>query len=144
MFCWILVCGIMSVLTSLFYCKPLQKAWNLSLDGSCADLSSLHYSISAINILNDVLLLAIPAPFIIRLQVPKKQRILLISIFACGALYVVLTLDARMVAFLLTESSVTIVSIIRLKALYDELTGPPEEFSGKFVPIPPHPICSPR
>lgn len=40
------------------------------------------------NILNDIMLLIIPLPFLTKLQLPRKQRIILISVFACGLLWV--------------------------------------------------------
>ncbi|EPE34284.1 hypothetical protein GLAREA_09978 [Glarea lozoyensis ATCC 20868] len=104
---WIIVCGIMSVCGSIFYCFPVAKAWNFSLEGFCFNRPALNYSISGFNIVNDLILVAIPTPFLMKLQLPKKQRIVLISVFACGAI-------------------VTVVSVIRLKALYTNLNGPEE------------------
>lgn len=129
MFGWILVCGIMSVSGSLFYCSPPAKAWDESIDGWCVNRSNLNYAIAGFNILNDMLLLAIPAPFILRLHIPQKQRVVLTSIFACGFLYVTPSVFPRppfpgVCADSLSLPSVTIVSIIRLKALYDNLNGP--------------------
>ena len=85
---WILVCGIMSVSGSLFYCRPVPKAWDDSISGSCVNRSNLNYAIAGFNILNDVALLLIPVPFLLTLQIAKKQRIVLICVFACGALCV--------------------------------------------------------
>ncbi|KAF4634265.1 hypothetical protein G7Y89_g3845 [Cudoniella acicularis] len=104
---WITVCGIMSVSGSIFYCGPVAKAWDDSISGWCVDRTALNYSISGFNIVNDLALLLIPTSFLLKLQVPQKQRIVLISVFACGFL-------------------VTIVSVIRLKALYTNLSGPIE------------------
>ena len=85
---WIIVCGIMSVCGSLFYCFPIARAWDFSLPGYCLNRQALNYSISGFNIVNDLILVAMPAPFLMRLQLPKKQRIVLISVFACGAMWV--------------------------------------------------------
>lgn len=85
---WILVCGIMSVSGSLFYCRPIPKAWDDSIPGQCVNRSNLNYAIAGFNILNDVALLLIPVPFLLTLQIAKKQRIVLICVFACGALCV--------------------------------------------------------
>lgn len=105
MFAWILLCGMYTVLGCLFYCSPVKKAWDVFVPGTCMDRDVLHYTISALNILNDLLLIAVPLYFVLKLQIPKKQRLVLASIFSCGAF-------------------VTIVSIIRLKALHENVTGP--------------------
>ncbi|KAB5517004.1 putative integral membrane protein [Coniochaeta sp. 2T2.1] len=102
---WISACGIMSISASFFYCSPVPKAWDDSIDGWCVDRSKLNYAIAGFNILNDIFLVSIPFPFLLKLQVAKKQRVVLLSVFACGVI-------------------VTIVSIIRMKALYDNLNGP--------------------
>jgi hypothetical protein len=83
---WIVVCGIMSVSGSLFYCSPIAKAWDFALEGHCVNRPALNYSISGFNIVNDLVLVAMPTPFLMKLQLPKKQRIVLVSVFACGAM----------------------------------------------------------
>jgi hypothetical protein len=88
MFAWILLCGMYTVLGCLFYCSPVKKAWDVFVPGTCMDRDVLHYTISALNILNDLLLIAVPLYFVLKLQIPKKQRLVLASIFSCGALYV--------------------------------------------------------
>ncbi|KAI0128995.1 putative integral membrane protein [Xylariales sp. AK1849] len=105
---WITLCGLMSFCCSLFYCFPIAKAWDDTIPGSCANRSNVIYSIAGFNIFNDLILLCIPAPFILTLQIEKKQRIILVSIFASGLF-------------------TTIVSIVRLKSLYDSMSRPAEE-----------------
>jgi hypothetical protein len=84
---WILACGIMSVSGSLFYCIPVRKAWDDSVEGHCSNRVIINYSVSGFNIVNDLFLLGIPVPFLLNLHLPKKQRVVLISVFACGFLY---------------------------------------------------------
>lgn len=81
---WIIVCGIMSISASFFYCSPVPKAWDDSIEGWCVNRSNLNYAIAGFNILNDMFLVSIPFPFLIKLQVAQKQRIVLLSVFACG------------------------------------------------------------
>jgi hypothetical protein len=83
---WIITCGIMTVSGSLFYCIPVPLAWDASVPGHCVNRSAVNYSVSGFNIVNDLFLLAIPVPFLLKLQLPKKQRVTLISVFACGFL----------------------------------------------------------
>jgi hypothetical protein len=81
---WVLVCGLFTVLSSLFYCVPVQKAWNVFEPGHCISNAPLNFTISSFNILNDLCLLAIPLFFLKNLQMNQKQRLVLMSIFACG------------------------------------------------------------
>jgi hypothetical protein len=84
---WILVCGIMSVCGSLFFCFPIHKAWDDSVKGWCVNRAAINYSVAGFNIVNDIALLFIPLTFLLNLQIPQKKRIILISVFACGILY---------------------------------------------------------
>lgn len=83
---WIIACGIMTVSSSLFWCSPVAKTWDPTLSGWCVDRAGLNYSIASFNILNDLLLLSIPAPFIFKLQIQQKRRIILYCVFTCGVL----------------------------------------------------------
>lgn len=104
---WILICGIFTVTISLFHCTPVSAAWNVFEGGSCIGNAPLNFTITGVNILNDLCLLAIPLFFIRNLQMNEKQRVVLMSIFACGFI-------------------ISIVSFIRLKALYINVEGPAE------------------
>jgi predicted benzoate:H+ symporter BenE len=83
---WIVACGIMAVFASFFYCTPVAYAWDTSLNGTCLDRKPLNFSIASFNILNDLLLFAIPIPFLLTLQLVKRQRVLLLSVFSCAIL----------------------------------------------------------
>jgi hypothetical protein len=83
---WIVICGIMTFCGSTFYCFPMGKAWDDSVEGWCVDRAKVYYCAAAFNVLNDIFLVAIPFPFLLRLQVAHKQRIVLLSVFACGVL----------------------------------------------------------
>ncbi|KAK2614529.1 hypothetical protein N8I77_001341 [Diaporthe amygdali] len=113
---WVCACGIMSFCAALFFCFPIAKAWDDSLQGWCVDRPALNYSVAGFNIVNDLMLLIIPLPFLQKLQIPRKQRIILVSVFACGLF-------------------TTVISIVRLRALYQNLNGPYEEQSVTSVPI---------
>lgn len=85
---WVCACGVMSFCAALFFCSPVSKAWDDSVQGWCVNRPALNYSVAGFNIVNDIMLLIIPLPFLTKLQLPRKQRIILISVFACGLLWV--------------------------------------------------------
>ncbi|KAB5559607.1 putative integral membrane protein [Coniochaeta sp. 2T2.1] len=105
LFLWIFACGIMTITGSAFYCFPAAKAWDDSIDGWCVNRAILYYCTSAFNILNDLFLMALPFPFLLTLHVARKHRVVLCSVFSCGAL-------------------VTIISACRLKSLHEYSSGP--------------------
>jgi hypothetical protein len=74
--------------SSILTCVPVAKYWDDTIPGGCINRSNLHYGIAAVNILNDFILLCIPAPFLRKLQITKRAKYVLIGCFTCGGLWV--------------------------------------------------------
>lgn len=75
------------VFCMIFSCIPVQKSWDLSFpqsEGSCINVVALYFATAIANIFTDVILLVIPIPLIMGLNMPKIQKIgvLIIFIFA--------------------------------------------------------------
>jgi hypothetical protein len=64
----------------------VAKFWDDSLDGFCLDKKALWFSNSAIHIFTDILLLIFPMPVLKKLQLPSRQKLALMGVFALGAL----------------------------------------------------------
>ncbi|OAK93497.1 hypothetical protein IQ06DRAFT_341216 [Phaeosphaeriaceae sp. SRC1lsM3a] len=91
----------------LFACKPIAGSWDPALFGVavCINRGGIYIAQAVIGIVTDVLLLALPIPTVMKLQMPNKQKIGLVGIFGVG--------------------SITIVtSIVRLIILLPALTTP--------------------
>ncbi|KAF2447361.1 hypothetical protein P171DRAFT_409978 [Karstenula rhodostoma CBS 690.94] len=93
----------------LFACKPIAASWDpllLALPTTvCLNRGGIYLSQALIGIITDVLLLMLPIPTVLKLQMPNKQKLGLVAIFAVG--------------------SITIVtSIVRLIILIPSLTTP--------------------
>ena len=84
------------------------------------------------NILTDVFLMALPLPYIWRLNRPTSQKVALGGIFVLGGLFVILCTQNQLT--LANLGSVIIVSIVRLVALVDvDLHSP--DLDWNFAPI---------
>ena len=77
-------------LAVVFSCYPVAKFWNPTLEGTCEQQTRFWYSNPLLNLLTDVWLLILPIPVIRQLQLPKKQKLGLVVIFALGGMYVFL------------------------------------------------------
>jgi hypothetical protein len=121
---WIAVCGILGIAASMFYCYPVAKAWNASLERHCFDRNTIYYVCAGFNLLNDHILPALPFPFLVKLQIAREDGVVLCSVFSAGLLCVIAPRSLDM----LTQTNsdlmirVTIVSEVRMKALYLNLT----------------------
>ncbi|KAI6089435.1 hypothetical protein F4821DRAFT_256857 [Hypoxylon rubiginosum] len=62
-------------------CRPLQGIVDESLDAECYDSYPAYI---ALNIGIDVIILLLPIPLVLRMQLPKKQKVSVILLFATG------------------------------------------------------------
>lgn len=81
--CWTVGC----VFIGIFQCRPVRGAWDLSVHGSCIDLSIFFVVQRATNLITDVVLLALPIKVVATLQTSITKRVSLIFAFMMGGLY---------------------------------------------------------
>ncbi|KAI1189305.1 hypothetical protein F5B17DRAFT_450211 [Nemania serpens] len=98
--------GISVFLLTVLQCVPTRGFWEKTIEATCnVDSQKFLFGISIPNILIDLILLALPIPNVIRLNVSKNQKRVLVSLFLLGGF-------------------VCIASILRLVAVVTESTGP--------------------
>ncbi|EAU33640.1 conserved hypothetical protein [Aspergillus terreus NIH2624] len=107
--CWGLigflgVYGTWTILSAWLNCLPLAKFWDDTVKGFCLDKKALWFSNSAIHIFTDILILVYPMPVLKNLQVPRRQKIALMAVFALGA-FVLVTSILRLQSLLVISNS---------------------------------------
>lgn len=83
---WMSLYGAFCVLSSIFTCWPIPKYWDNTIEGGCIERSNLHYALAGFNIINDILILSAPVPFLRKLQIPRRAKMVLIAVFLCAGL----------------------------------------------------------
>lgn len=83
---WLALYALFCLGSSIFTCWPVSKYWNDDIPGGCINRSNLHYAIAGFNILNDLIILLVPVPWLRGLQVTFRAKIVLIGVFTCGVL----------------------------------------------------------
>lgn len=71
---------------TIFQCKPVAYFWNRDLRGTCININALAYANSAMSIVQDVLIVALPIPVLSKLQLGRRKKIGVIFMFAVGSL----------------------------------------------------------
>jgi len=90
--------GSWTVLSTVFQCWPIQYYWNfMSVRGKCMDKAGVTFANAGVNILTDLLLIVIPVPMLWKLQLPQRQKLILMFIFGVG-LFATITSVIRLVA----------------------------------------------
>ncbi|KZL83885.1 integral membrane protein [Colletotrichum incanum] len=90
--------GVLYLFLIMFQCLPIQSIWDLSINGHCMDITAISYTAAAGAILEDIVLLIMPIPELMKLQLGLRKKLALVLMFSIG-------------------SFATITSIIRLKYL---------------------------
>ncbi|KAL8754929.1 MAG: hypothetical protein Q9199_003991 [Rusavskia elegans] len=81
---------ISAILAQLLQCNLVRKFWTPTIPGTCINTNPLYLSNSIINTVIDFLVLLLPVPMIVRLQVNTRTKLVLAAIFSlCSGTVVV-------------------------------------------------------
>ncbi|GKZ20608.1 hypothetical protein AbraIFM66951_005935 [Aspergillus brasiliensis] len=72
------------VMAFIFGCHPIQKAWDLSVTGTCVDQYALYVATAVLNIISDIALILVPIPTVLGLNMPGIQKLGLLLMFMVG------------------------------------------------------------
>ncbi|KAJ6096877.1 hypothetical protein N7486_007623 [Penicillium sp. IBT 16267x] len=96
------------ILETFLLCRPLKYNWDTSISGTCGDRNATYVVAGVMNLITDLMVMALPIPHIWKLQLGTAKKISLCGVFCLGLL-------------------VSIISIVRLVALraidFDNITG---------------------
>ncbi|OCT45585.1 integral membrane protein [Cladophialophora carrionii] len=85
MLAFVVLSGVVVLLCQLLQCLPVRFNWDKSIRGAkCINVNALTYGHAGINIFQDVLILALPIPWIMRLKLELNQKIGLVIMFQVG------------------------------------------------------------
>lgn len=92
------VAGFWMVLSSIFFCRPISKFWNVNYPedkGYCLPKQATWYFNAAFQIASDVVILIMPMPLLWKLHLPWRQKSGIMLVFGVG-IVVIATSIARM------------------------------------------------
>lgn len=69
-----------------FMCNPIQKAWDVSLPGTCLNTGRLWLGSGLASLIIDVIILVMPLPMLWKLKMKTIRRIQISGVFICGYL----------------------------------------------------------
>ncbi|KAK1762011.1 hypothetical protein QBC33DRAFT_552908 [Phialemonium atrogriseum] len=83
---------IMTVLIGLLICRPVQKNWDPTVEGTCGNQIAGYTAVSVYNVIVDVAMCILPIPMIYKLQVKKPYKVALFGIFSIGIVTLVFSI----------------------------------------------------
>ncbi|KAI1089062.1 hypothetical protein F5B19DRAFT_495804 [Rostrohypoxylon terebratum] len=88
---------VASLISTVFQCSPIEKAWNSLLPGHCINTFAWYLSTSALSVSIDLYILLLPVPMIWALKLSLKRRIYLLAAFFLAYSVIVLSVG-RMIS----------------------------------------------
>lgn len=77
------------VVSLLAACRPFAKNIDVTVvDGQCLNKTALYIATGILNIITDIMVLLLPIPMVLRLQMSTSRKIMLILLFSVGSMYV--------------------------------------------------------
>ncbi|KAJ5946441.1 hypothetical protein N7454_003280 [Penicillium verhagenii] len=96
------------ILETFLLCRPLKYNWDTSIAGVCGDRNATYVVAGVMNLITDLMVMALPMPHIWKLHLGTAKKVALCSVFSMGLL-------------------VSIISIVRLISLmaidFSDITG---------------------
>ncbi|KAI9041786.1 uncharacterized protein KD926_006510 [Aspergillus affinis] len=77
---------IPAVIVKIRICDPISKFWSPSTPGSCLDQNSIILADAVVSVVSDMIILLLPFPLTLRLQLPMKKKIRVMGILGAGGL----------------------------------------------------------
>ncbi|KAL9105598.1 MAG: hypothetical protein Q9227_009256 [Pyrenula ochraceoflavens] len=81
----------MTILIGLLICRPISKFWNAEEDGTCGNQNDGFAAVSAVDIFVDLLIIFLPIPHILRLNMATSKKVGLTAIFLLGLVTIAIT-----------------------------------------------------
>ncbi|PSR83338.1 hypothetical protein BD289DRAFT_453866 [Coniella lustricola] len=78
--------AVSGVLTTLLICQPIQRNWYIHTPGHCGSLKAAFGIYGVLNLVTDVMVLALPIPSLVGLKLPALRKCGLVATFAVGFL----------------------------------------------------------
>ncbi|KAL4928151.1 uncharacterized protein BDV17DRAFT_264902 [Aspergillus undulatus] len=89
----------------IFACRPIAKAWNAALVGTCVDQNGLYAATAVTNTVTDVALIVVPIPVVVSLHMPTIQKIGLFFMFVIGCATVITSIIRLVTLFPFLETT---------------------------------------
>lgn len=70
----------------IFQCIPIDAFWDATIEGKCINSTAVLEVSGILNIVTDVIILAIPVPLVWKLKTKTSSKIQIIGLFLTGGL----------------------------------------------------------
>lgn len=77
---------IPAVIVKIRICDPIRRFWNHDVDGTCLDQAAIILADVVVSVVSDFIVLSVPIPLTMKLQMPNKKKMRVMAILGAGGL----------------------------------------------------------
>ena len=81
---FIVVWNVGNIIGQLLICRPFALNWDQTIDGTCGSQPTYYFVMGIFNIVMDIIILAMPMPFLMKLKLATRKKLALVGMFAVG------------------------------------------------------------
>jgi hypothetical protein len=78
--------GLIYILLCALQCMPVRSIWDRNIERKCLDVNAMALSGAAFSIVEDIAILILPIPDLLKLQFGMKSKVSLLIMFSIGSL----------------------------------------------------------
>jgi fucose permease len=78
------IAGVVLTFLNAFQCRPARAAFTPELYGKCFSVVTLYLCSAPVNIITDIAILVLPLPVLTRIQLPRREKLILVFTFSLG------------------------------------------------------------
>ncbi|KAI0885142.1 uncharacterized protein GGS22DRAFT_139484 [Annulohypoxylon maeteangense] len=83
--------GVAALIVAVSICHPIQASWDPQVQGSCGDQTAAYVGLEVGGLLLDTYILALPARYVVRLDMRIKRKFIILFVLSAGAVVMVIT-----------------------------------------------------
>ncbi|CAL5875176.1 uncharacterized protein PFLUO_LOCUS9480 [Penicillium psychrofluorescens] len=81
--------SISIIFALILACHPVSRNWDPTVEGECVNRTALYIATAVTNIVTDLALITLPIPLVLRLNMPRSQKVYLFLMFVVGCATVI-------------------------------------------------------
>lgn len=128
---FVILWNIGNIVGGFLICRPLAKNWDFAQPGFCGSQRNYYFSMGVINIVTDIFLIGLPMPYLYRLRLEWRKKLLSMALLSIGVMYVLSTFVVMMCSL----STRTWVITIYRQTLLPSLDFSDMTYSGVLATI---------
>lgn len=80
----IIAWNVGDIIGGFLICRPFARNWDFTIEGSCGSQPDFYFAMGIINIVSDVFLIGLPMPYLYRLSMATKKKLMAAGMLSIG------------------------------------------------------------